>query len=126
MQIIYSDNTLNVKNTKLNLNTIYKNYNEISSNDLSLGAFIRDYINNSESKKYEKDNMLILETKTDNNYFAYKKLYINKENCNPVKIEIEDITHKLIIYILYNEIEINNLQKEEILAFNLEMRKQDI
>ena len=42
------------------------------------------------------------------------------------KIEIQDITQKTIIYILYNEIKINNLQKDDILAFKLKELKNDI
>jgi len=70
--------------------------------------------------------MLILETETQSPYNAYKKLYINKEDTKPAKIEIEDISHKLRIYILYNEIEINNLQKDDILAFSLKVEKEEI
>jgi len=70
--------------------------------------------------------MLILETETESPYNTYKKLYINKEDARPIKIEIEDISHKLRIYILYNEIEINNLRKDDILAFSLKTKEYDI
>jgi len=126
MIITYDGSALSIKNTRLNLNNIYENYHEISSNNLSLKTFIEDYLNNKESKMYEESNMVILETKTENPYNAYKKLYINKENGNPTKMEIEDISHKILIYILYNEIEINNIKKEDILAFNLKAEKHDI
>ncbi len=126
MTFVYDGSTLSIKNTKLNLNNIYENYQEISSNNLSLKSFVEDYANDNERKMYEENDMIILETKTQNPYNAYKKLYINKENGKPAKIEIEDISHKLLIYILYNEIEINNIKKDDILAFNLELEEHGI
>ena len=41
-------------------------------------------------------------------------------------MEINDITQNIQIYILYNEIEINILPKEEILAFSIEAFKENI
>ena len=41
-------------------------------------------------------------------------------------MEIQDVSQNIIIYILYNEIKINNLQKEDILAFKLSIENQDI
>ena len=123
---IYDGTNLTIKNSKINLSKIYENYNEISSNNLTLRAFIEDYSKSEKKQKYEKDNMLILEVRSENKYNAYKRLYINKKTGVPAKIEIEDITHKTLIYILYNEIEINNLQKDDVLAFNLKPIKQDV
>jgi hypothetical protein len=76
----------------------------------------------------ERDEEIVLETKlkNSNKYVAYKKLYINKATLLPTKLEIEDITQKNIIYILYNEIKINNLQKEDILAFKIQKIAKDI
>ena len=76
----------------------------------------------------ERDEEIVLETKlkNGNKYVAYKKLCINKSTLLPSKLEIEDITQKTIIYILYNEIKINNLQKEDILAFKLQEIANDI
>jgi len=126
MVFIYDGSTLSIKNTNLNLSSIYENYQELSNNNLSLKSFIEDYVKDNESKIYEENNMIILEAKTENLYNAYKKLYINKDNGKPIKIEIEDISHKPLIYILYNEIEINNIKKEDILAFNLELQEYGI
>ena len=64
--------------------------------------------------------------KNGNKYISYKKLYINKSTRKPEKLEIKDITQKTVIYILYNEIEINNLQKEDVLAFKLKEITNDI
>ena len=41
-------------------------------------------------------------------------------------MEIEDGTQNDIIYILYNEIEINTVKKEEVLAFSLKTDEKDI
>ena len=41
-------------------------------------------------------------------------------------MEIQNISQKETIYILYNEIKINNLQKEDILAFKLKNSLSDI
>ena len=90
--------------------------------------FINDYIESDESNALEDGEEVVLETKikNGNKYIAYKKLYINKSEGKPVKLEIQDITQKTVIYILYNEIKINNLQKEDILAFSIKELTKDI
>lgn len=126
MLFIYDGNNLTIKNSKINLNQMYENYSDISSNNLTLKSFIEEYSKTDNKQKYEKDNSLILEIKTERTYSANKKLYIDKQTGKPTKIEIEDVTHKVLIYILYNEIEINNLQKNDVLAFDLNLKKQDV
>jgi outer membrane lipoprotein-sorting protein len=59
-------------------------------------------------------------------YIKYKTLYIDKNTGKPTKMEIKDIAQKVLVYILYNEIKINNLQKEDILAFKLKQMQSDI
>ena len=49
-----------------------------------------------------------------------KILYIDTKTKKPTKMEIIDHTQNTIVYILYNEININCLQKEEVLAFKLQ------
>ena len=59
-------------------------------------------------------------TKSESNkYVMYKTLYIDKETLKPTKMEIQDINRNTLVYIEYNEIEINNVNKEEILAFKI-------
>lgn len=41
-------------------------------------------------------------------------------------MEIEDINKKMLVYILYNEIKINSINKEEILAFKLNIIEENI
>ena len=54
------------------------------------------------------------------------KLYIDKSTGNPLKMEITDINQNITVYILYNEVKINSLDKQNILAFRLYNTKQEI
>lgn len=128
--IVFTFNGANLKieNTNLNLSKIYENYKYIGENSITLMSFITDYMESDETNISENENEIILEAKlkNGNKYRAYKKLYINKKEGIPSKLEIEDITQKTVIYILYNEVKINNLQKEDILAFSLKEISNDI
>ena len=128
VSFIYDGANLKIENTNLNLNKLYENYSYIGENTITLKSFINDYLESNESTMSETDEEIVLETKlkNGNKYISYKKLCINKSTGNPTKLEIEDITQKTSIYILYSEIEINNLQKEDILAFKLKEVTNDI
>lgn len=96
--ITFDGTNLKLENTKLNLNKIYEGYSYIGSNDLNLMQFINDY-NNSEEKTINEENGIIImkaKIKNGNKYRAVKKLYINKEDASPKKMEIQDITRKHI------------------------------
>lgn len=110
----YNGKNLEIKNTKLNLSKIYKNYNYIGSNELSLNSFIEDYKSN-DSNKYENDEEIVLETmvKNNNKYRSIKRLYISKKTGLPTKMEIKNNAQNTLVYIVYNEVEINKLEKEE-------------
>ena len=125
---IYDGTNLTIKNTTLNLNKIYENYPYIGEDNITLVDFINDYKESSETNVLENGDEIILEVKikNSNKYVAYKKMFINKKEGKISKLEIQDITQKTIIYILYNEIKINNLQKDDILAFKLKEIKNDI
>lgn len=117
---IFDGKTLKIENTKLNLSTIYQDYKYITENNLFLNFFVEDYKNSNESKSEEKDGIIIMQTKCrneGNKYAVYKKLYIDKNTLKPVKMEIQDVNQSTVVYILYNEIEINSTKKEEVLAF---------
>ena len=43
IEIIFKNNKLEVKNTKLNLNKIYENYKYLAENELILTSFIKDF-----------------------------------------------------------------------------------
>ena len=78
------------------------------------------YIFHNEKFK-EENNQIIMETtaKTENNYQKYEKLYVSKENGKPIKMEIKDTNQNTIIYIIYNEININKVANEKIYAFRM-------
>ena len=125
---LYDGTNLKIDNSKLSLSKMYENYPYLGENSITLMSFINDFAQNQESNVSENGNEIILEVKlkNGNKYTAYKKLYIDKNTGNPTKLEIQDITQKTLIYILYNEIKINNLQKEDILAFKLNEVINDI
>ena len=125
---VYDGNALKIENTNLSLSKIYENYPYIGENTITLMSFVNDYKDSEQSNISENENEIILETKVKNGnkYIAYKKLFISKETGNPSKLEIQDITQKTTIYILYNEIKTNNLQKEDILAFRTQEILNDI
>ncbi len=118
LEIIYDGSKLSINNTKLNLSSVYENYNYLASNCLCLESFISDYIENKGSI-YGENEKIILETKTNNGnkYIYNKKLYVNKNDGKPIELIVEDINEKKSVYILYNEIKINNLKDVDILAF---------
>ena len=116
VKIIKEENKLKIENTQLSLTKIIENYQEITQNNLDLSNFIENYKNNTNSKFKEENNQIIMETtaKTENNYQKYEKLYVSKENGKPQKMEIKDTNQNTIIYIIYNEININ---KETFLTY---------
>jgi len=111
LTIIYDGKNLKIEDLTNNLAKTYENYPYIEENSLSLNGFIEDYKNSNNSKSYEQDGNIVLEAKVKdgNKYTSYKKLYIDKSNKKISKLEIQDVSQKVVVYILYNEIEINNL-----------------
>ena len=104
----YSDGNLEIKNTKLNLNKIYTGYPKISENSLFLTEFISIYDKVSNKQIKELDGKIIMDVKNEkSNYNMAQRLYINKSNLKPDKLEIIDANNNTKVYILYNEIEIN-------------------
>ncbi len=121
LQTIYDGSKLTVTNTKLNLSTVYENYPYITDNYLWLNSFIEDYKNSQNRKLYEENGQLVMEVtlEADNPYISSKKLFINKNENKITKLVVQDKNQKNLVYILYNEIKINSLKKEEVLAFKL-------
>lgn len=111
LTILYENEKLTVNNTKLNLQTVYDNYEEITQNNLWLNSFIEEYKNNNNRSISEDSNYVIMTVNTANNYEKVETLYINKNTGNPEKMIIQDKNQKNMVYILYNEIRINNLSK---------------
>lgn len=108
VKIIKEGANLKIENSKLSLTKIIENYSDITQNNLDLISFIENYKNNPNSKFKEENNQIIMETtaKTENNYQKYETLYISKETGKPTKMEIKDTNQNIIIYIIYNEIDI--------------------
>ena len=115
IKIIKKGNDLKLENTSLNLSNIFENYEYLADNALDLSCFIEDY-----------KIIMNVQTKNENKYRQSKKLYIDKSTGNPLKMEITDINQNITVYILYNEVKINSLDKQNILAFRLYNTKQEI
>lgn len=110
--IIQHDGTnLKIGNTKLNLSKIYENYPYLTQNELLLNSFIEDYKNSKDSKIEETESEIILTTNVENGnkYIKYKTLKIDKNTGKPTKLEIKDVTQNVLVYILYNDIEMESL-----------------
>ena len=123
LQTIYNGDTLTIQNSKINASTIYEHYPYLADNYLWLNSFIEDYKKakqNGDTKLIEENGIVIMETKVQSqeNQYAYNKvLTVDRKTGKPTKLSIEDINKKCTVYILYNEITVNGLQKEEVLAF---------
>ena len=109
VEIINDGKNLSIKNTKLNLNSIYENYEYAVNNCLNLESFIYDYKQNNGSIYYE-NNEIVLEAKSnsENKLMYNKKLYINEQTGNPTKLLIEDINEKKIVYTKIRYFILNN------------------
>ena len=117
LTVKYDGTNLEISNSKLSLNTIYENYTYLADNVLWLSDFCENYKNNGGTIN-EKDGIIVMETKRDNNkYSANEKLYIDRNANKITKLVIEDENKKSRIYITYNKIEIGSLSKENVLAF---------
>ena len=127
-KIIKNGNNLKLENTKLNLGNALENYNYIADNALDLICFIENYKENDQSSYEENENEIIMKTqsKIENKYTKNKTLYLDKNTGNPTKMEIKDINQNIVVYILYKEVKINGLNKQNILAFNLYNIKKEV
>ncbi len=123
---LYDGNTLRIENSNMNLSKIYENYPYITENTLCLYDFIQNYKKNNKQKLEETKNEIIMQVENDSKYYTYQKLYIDKHTKKPSKMEITDKNKKMLVYILYNEIKMNSINKEEILAFKLKEETKDI
>ena len=128
VRIIKEGNNLKIENTKLSLTKIIENYSDITKNNLDLINFIENYKNNSNSQFKEENNQIIMETtaQNENNYQKYEKLYVSKETGKPIRMEIKDTNQNVIIYIIYNEININKTGNEKIYAFKIFNKSQEV
>lgn len=108
MKLLYKDNTLTIKNTMLDLQKVYNNYPYIESNNLWLNSFIEEYKISKNKKIFNEDeNIIILIEVSMDSKIKYKELYLDKKTLKPTKLLLQDNDKNEIIYILYNEIELN-------------------
>jgi len=119
IKIINDGTNLKLENSNLNLSNIFENYNYLGDNCLDLISFIENYKSNQESEFIEEEKQIIMKTKSgnENKYTKNKMLYIDKQTHKPTKLEIKDNNEKTTVYILYNEVEINSTNQEEVVAF---------
>lgn len=104
----YDGTNLKIKNNKLDLETTFQNYQYIVENRLWLDSFIEDFKSLENKKTSSNQNEIILEVKReDTPYNIYKKLYIDKKTGKPIKLIVQDINQKTLVYILYTEITIS-------------------
>lgn len=105
----YDGTNLSILNTKLELESIFNNYSYIAENRLWLNSFIEEFKNSEKNSKTSSENEIVLEMQRneENKYNANKKLYIDKSTGKPIKMVVKDTNQKIIIYILYSEIEIS-------------------
>ncbi len=108
IKLVYKGNTLTIQNTMLDLQKIYNDYPYIENNNLWLNSFIEEYKIAKNKKISNKDDNIVLQIEINaDSKIKYKELYLDKETLKPTKLLIKDNNQKEIIYILYNEIELN-------------------
>lgn len=110
VKIELNQNNLKISNTKLNLEKVYENYNNLLNHAMFLNSFVADYKDDAnDSNCFEENGELIFEVKLNNNqntYIKYKKLYVDSESGKPTKMEIKSHLKNETICIIYNNIEI--------------------
>lgn len=110
LQIIYNGSNLTINNSRMNTSKMYAEYPYLSDNVLWLDSFISEYRNKiNDAKVYEEKNEVVIEINVEpNKYTQNRKLYLEKGTGKPIKMVISDNSKKETMYILYNEININN------------------
>ena len=106
VKIVKKGNELKLENSKLSLTKIYNNYQYIAENMLDLNCFIEDYQKSEDASYKQNGNEIIMKTKNNE---IEKRLYISTKSGLPTKMEIIDNSKKNEVYILYKEVNINNL-----------------
>lgn len=107
VKLEYKDSSLKIENSNLNLKKIYNNYPYIESNILWLNSFIEEYRNSEQRNITEKNEEIGMQIKRKNDKkIATEELILDKKTLKPTKLSIMDNSKNVIVYILYNEIEI--------------------
>ena len=107
VKLIYKDSSLIIENSNLNLEKIYNNYPYIESNILWLNSFIEEYRNSEQRNITEKNEEIVMQIERKNDKkIATEELILDKKTLKATKLSIMDNSKNVIVYILYNEIEI--------------------
>ncbi len=108
--IIESENgKITIKNTALDLASVFENYNEVTSNATCLDSFIEDFklSDKTEITEDEQYYMLFVKVKnSQNKYLDNKTLYVNKKSNQIEKIEVRDVNNNRTVLIEYTRFEI--------------------
>lgn len=112
---IYDGKKLSIENTNLGLSSFYEDYSYIGDNNLCLNCFIEEYKNNN-GEILEEENEIEMKVQSEK---YTKTLYIDKQSTMPQKMLVQDRNQKTLVYIEYNEIKVNELSKQEVLAFKI-------
>lgn len=105
-KISKNGNQLKIENTNLSLSSIFENYEYVADNILDLSSFIKDYQSDEKASWKEENNQIILTTKQEK---VEKNLLIDRSTGKPKKLEVKWTNKNTIVYILYNEVNINTL-----------------
>lgn len=105
VKITKNGNQLKIENTKLNLSSVFENYEYLSDNILDLSCFIKDYKSDEKANWKEEENQIIMMARTEQ---EQKSLWIDKTTGKLIKLEIKWTNKKDSVYILYNEVNVNN------------------
>ena len=107
VKLEYKDSSLKIENSNLNLKKIYNNYPYIESNILWLNSFIEEYRSSEQRSITEKNEEIVMQIKRKNDKkIVTEELILDKKTLKPTKLSIMDNSKNVIVYILYNEIEI--------------------
>ena len=116
LKTIYDGTNLSLQNTRLHLSTVYENYPYLTENNLWLTSFIEEYKKTQDALCEDSNTQWILSI-PKNAMGIQKKLAVDKKTGKPIHLEVQDRNRNTSVYIVYNEIEINNLKGKNILAF---------
>ncbi len=97
-----------IRNTRIDMEKRYSNYELSDENNLFIGSFVKDYQKNC-SEIIESDYELIIKVEmkdSENTYLQSKELYIDKIKKIPTKLIIKDNAKKINTSIIYNDIKI--------------------
>ena len=116
LKTIYDGTNLSLQNTRLHLSTVYENYPYLTENNLWLTSFVEEYKKTQDALCEDSNTQWILSI-PKNAMEIQKKLAVDKKTGKPIHLEVQDRNRNTSVYIVYNEIEINNLKGKNILAF---------